>query len=72
MCALQSEGKRLKFFLDELKKFAVFVNQQLSDDDMKLLGSMPQCNGTRGNWFPVDDPEYGPDYDNTIGPMPHC
>jgi len=45
---------------------------QLSDDDMKLLGSMPQCNGTRGNWFPVDDPEYGPDYDNTIGPMPHC
>ena len=47
-------------------------NVSLTDADMRALGSMPQCNGTRGNPFDPSDPEYGADYRNMIGPMLHC
>lgn len=46
LCALQSEGKRLKFFLDELKKFAVFVNQQLSPVALdRIVGGKLETSG---------------------------
>ena len=47
-------------------------NVSISDEDMKALGSMSQCNTTRGDPFDPGDPEYGPDYEHMIGPTLHC
>jgi len=44
----------------------------LSEEDMTALGSMRQCNGTRGNPFDPADPEFGTTYEHMIGPMLHC